>query len=713
MILKCIGKTRTNNLCNKICTDKYCDNHKYLEDYTQDMLNNLTLCSGCRKWKYIETSGNCQNCKERIKNVKIKYKEKDEENIILCKYYDKEKDKACEFKQNSELKNGYCGKHQVYYWKQEAEKDGDKVCANFIRGCRNILEDEEFTRCLNCRENERDKEKMRNHEKTANLTKINKKILVKSKKERSINDILICTNCKMSFNLNYFLKDGENLESDLYKQCAKCREKDHLREQKEERKQYRKEYDKSEKRVEYKKSWKSLNKTKLVQYCTDYRNKKIEEIGIEEYRKKCAENAKIWRKEHDGLINDFYKNKKLDSTNKYYYYKQAALLKGLNFDLSEEECNELFNEKCFYCGEQSDNLNIGIDRIDCNCDIGYNLDNVVPCCAVCNMIKNTIPHDIFLTKIVHILSYNKLINIDDHLLNYQMFQFAKSKNSNYSLYKSSAKKRDIIFNLSKDEYFEIIQNNCYICGSKPSDTFICGIDRVDSDKEYSTDNCRACCKDCNYMKNNYKLDYFLNKLKEIYNNLKPLIIENYNIIEKSPKINDQYTVKLNPNKLAKETKDIIRDYDTKVKDNIFLLTNSDKELVKLKVEEYSKNIDNRKNPKVKEYIETIIKPKAVEQANNYFKDNNIENPLISFKDDINTIREFDKKVKNKEYQNTFIGKMTDDKRKEYERLRKQKYRNTPEKPVFKKGSTEEERREYNRKRIQEYRLKKKMENNPE
>jgi hypothetical protein len=664
------------------------------------MLDNLTLCSGCKKWKYMETKGVCQICKDRSKSIKIK----DKENIILCKFYDKEK--TCEFKQNSELNNGYCGKHQVYYWKQEIEKDGDKVCANFIRGCKNILEGD-FTRCLSCREKERNTEKMRNHEKMENLTKNNKKILVKSKKERSINDILICSNCKMSFNLNNFLQQEDNLESELYKQCKKCRDKDRMRDTKEERKNYRKEYDKSEKRLEYKKSWKSQNKNKLVQYCTDYRNKKIEEIGIEEYRKKCAENAKIWRKEHDTLINDFYKNKKLDSTNKYYYYKQAALLKGLNFDLSEEECNELFNEKCFYCGEQSDNLNIGIDRIDCNCDIGYTLDNIVPCCAICNMIKNTIPHDIFLTKIVHILSYNKLINIDDEMMDYQMFQFAKSNNSRYSKYKISAKNRNIIFNLSKEEYLEIIQNNCYICGSKPSDTFICGMDRVDSAKEYVKENCKACCKDCNYMKNNYKLDYFLNKLKEIYNNLKEQIIESYNILEKP--LNEQYTVKLNPNKLAKETKDIIREYDSKVKDNIFLLTNSDKDLVKIKVEEYSKNTDNRNNPKVKEYIETIIKPKAVEQANNYFKDNNIENPLISFKDDINTIREFDKKVKNKQE----LNKLNKKDNLINNKVQTSKEKNKQYQSHFINKLTEEERKEYERFRKQEYRLKKKMENNPE
>ena len=150
---KCVGITRSNTLCNKKCENKYCKFHEYMNEYTIDMMNNLTLCSGCKKQYYIINARICNNCKERKNKIK-----ETKENII-CKYSG---DKPCKYKQDSELKNGYCGKHMIYYWKEEQEKNGLKVCTNYVRGCRNTFTDE-FARCIECRTKERDIEKTRNN----------------------------------------------------------------------------------------------------------------------------------------------------------------------------------------------------------------------------------------------------------------------------------------------------------------------------------------------------------------------------------------------------------------------------------------------------------------------------------------------------------------------------------------------------------------------
>lgn len=704
----CKGKTIKFKTCNKKCGDnKYCIVHEYFNDYTDDMLNNLTLCKGCRKYKYLSEGETCQICKDRGKANR----EKDKEKLIICKFID-ENNKSCTFKQDDKLKNGYCGKHQTYFWKEEQEKDGEhKTCSNFIRGCRNILQkDEEFSRCLDCRMKEREKDKERNKEKIIKRNENNKKIIVKSKKERKLNDILICSGCKASRNLYSFLEDETDIESELFKTCKICRDKDLLRNQDEERVQYKQEYEKKDDRIQYKKTWREENKDLMTKYYNEYRNKRLEEIGIDEYRKRCKENAKEWRKEHKDLLTEYYLKRKMNPKNKYYYYLNTAKNKGLEFNLTEEDCHELFKSECYYCGEEStDKLNIGIDRLDSNCDNGYNKENTVSCCMNCNMIKNTIPFNIFIKKIIHILSHNKLIDEENICINYEKKDGLSNYKTRFSKYQYKAKERSIEFLINENEFYNICREKCYICGVEPDNQkYFCGIDRLNSKLPYEFNNCKACCKECNIMKNKLEFNYFKNKLQTIYDN----IIENNKYLENIKEyktICNNTVLNKNQNKLSNETKLLIKEYDDEIKKKITILTNTDKELQKMKIEEYSKkeNTDNRNNQKIKNYIETIIKPKAEKETKKYFEDIHSENPIISKKDDINVIRDLNKKIhiKNK------IKKMNKEERKEYERKRKQEYRlkksleNPPKQ--LKGGNTLDEIREYNKKRMQEYRNKKK------
>lgn len=71
--------------------------------------------------------------------------------------------------------------------------------------------------------------------------------------------------------------------------------------------------------------------------------------------------------------------------------------------------------------------------------------------------------------------------------------------------------------ISFEEWKNIVQQNCYLCGQKPNqnlDRLVCdlkknGIDRVDSSKGYISGNCKPCCKDHNYMKLNKSLEKFM------------------------------------------------------------------------------------------------------------------------------------------------------------------------------------------------------------
>ena len=47
---KCLAIDRNNNgcRCNALNDTRFCKNHSYMSDYTDDMIANQTICSGCK-----------------------------------------------------------------------------------------------------------------------------------------------------------------------------------------------------------------------------------------------------------------------------------------------------------------------------------------------------------------------------------------------------------------------------------------------------------------------------------------------------------------------------------------------------------------------------------------------------------------------------------------------------------------------------------------
>lgn len=78
--------------------------------------------------------------------------------------------------------------------------------------------------------------------------------------------------------------------------------------------------------------------------------------------------------------------------------------------------------------------------------------------------------------------------------------------------KGNAKTRHFDMKLTDDEIKELIHKPCYYCGEQNS----YGIDRIDSKKHYTKDNCVPCCFICNRMKNKYSIKVFMDKIKKIY-----------------------------------------------------------------------------------------------------------------------------------------------------------------------------------------------------
>ncbi len=111
----------------------------------------------------------------------------------------------------------------------------------------------------------------------------------------------------------------------------------------------------------------------------------------------------------------------------------------------------------------------------------------------------------------------------------------------YYTKRNALRRRGHDFCLSKDEFYQLSISNCHYCGDSPKGTCyptakkggrnskmvydhdrpskFNGIDRVDSSKGYSFDNCVTCCKDCNYAKRSMSVDEFKKWIFRLYHHL--------------------------------------------------------------------------------------------------------------------------------------------------------------------------------------------------
>lgn len=415
----CLAIDRNLNQCRNYGCDesRFCKFHQYMNDYTDEMLSNLTICSGCKKSYYLENGRKiCNVCKERSKsNV-----EKRKETIILCG-----KD-GCKFKRSTE--NNYCSKHQICILEDETKAMNKKLCFNYIRGCRSQLDlDYKFSRCSGCLEKDRKKD---------NEKRQNAKLLNATTSENA--ETKYCNTCCKEYLNEFFIGEKGNET----KTCKTCRDD---------------------------------NKIQDLKRDKEHRNE-LARTNIHE---------------------------------KYNRYIKACGERCLEFRITFDEFVNIVNNKCYYCDYVNSDFVNGIDRK--NSSIGYILDNCTACCKMCNYMKGSLSVDVFIKRAEHVLSYQNRING-----NLYPECFSNHKGSPYLFYKQRAIDKQLEFLITKEDYDNIIQNDCFLCGKQSDENNTNGIDRMDSKKGYVLDNINACCGECNYMKNIWDYDEFINKLVAIY-----------------------------------------------------------------------------------------------------------------------------------------------------------------------------------------------------
>lgn len=654
--IKCLGKDRNNDCCrnNPLDNTRFCKLHDYMCEYSDYMLNNLLLCSGCKKMHHLIDTKTCIKCKKRGEVIRLK----DKQEKILCKK------EECKYEKSDE--NEYCGKHQADYFKEQTELENKKVCYNYTRGCREKLDlTYKYSKCQPCLEKDRIKDKARyNANKEINLIKeveevkeVDIKQLKKSKIEENIDNIVEAIfdidkiileqeeDIKNEYNKykikkikledsdkevpvflcsnKYHWKQGKEFIDDgkCYRICNGCRAKGRIN-------------DKSEHRQEYKKEWKDKNYDKYASYWMNYRARKIDE-NVKLYLENNANSMKAWRDKNPEKVKEIYKKKKNNIKLLLNTYKLSASAKNLEFDLTDEEFYELVKQNCYYCNELQEKGFNGIDRIDCT--KSYTKDNSVSSCTICNFIKGSLDEKIFIKTIEHILTYQGLIKgkLYPEL-------FVNHKGIYYLDYKKRAIKKKLDFEITKEDFDKLTKLDCYICGKKYCDNHKNGLDRINNNLGYTLDNIESCCGECNYMKREYKLHTFFDKLIKIKHN-KLVHLKNINTELKCNdillKANIDLDIEIYENE--NEYEDLINNLEYDSDNNTLSSNDSDIIFDNKTNSKITKHLNKKTSEQIQEDIK-LRKNKIIEShKENYLNEHNL-------KERINRIKEaYENKKNNK------------------------------------------------------------------
>lgn len=332
-----------------------------------------------------------------------------------------------------------------------------------------------------------------------------------------------CTKCFKSFEI-YKTKNGN--DSKRCRSCAKVQEKaDASRNAKGPRKRdWKGEMERNPERAQKKKDWKDENYDKVAGYWADARARQIEKEG-DDYWNNRAVDAKKWRGNNKEKVEESNKKRRYSCDVRISSEINRAHKDGIKWDLDTNYAKELISNECFYCNGFNETSINGIDRF--NNDIGYTMQNAIPCCDICNTMKSDFNIITWTHQIEHILTIQKKIN--GKL--YPDATFDCPRGGDYSSSKRNAVK-DYVNDIGKDEFINLTKNNCYYCDkSNTPGKHHNGVDRVNSNIGYKKDNCVSCCGFCNKIINKYDWDIVTDKFLKIYNNKNKILLNECSLKE--------------------------------------------------------------------------------------------------------------------------------------------------------------------------------------
>ena len=391
------------------------------------------------------------------------------------------------------LVGGYCQKHQRFRIHNEGMAAGKHYCRFFFRGCDSEIPNDKKT-CDACVAKKHEGRRPCSHEgcsfqAASEENYCGKHSRDKYREEEAEKGIRYCDIDRGCLNV---CKEGRS-------SCAKCLAAD--------RKKEKEAFDKLVERAKRLREADGENRLCVMCGKTYDLHKTVK--GVESTR--CMKCQTAMRKQDEKRASRERNYKQEHLRNMGYYFKAyqlGAKKRHYDFKISLEAFTSIVTESCFYCGQHKEGEVNGIDRLDNN--IGYTLENSRSCCEMCNHMKQMYHVRYFLAKVGHIATDTQAESAFHDAWNY-----SKSLcTTTYSRHKYNCKGRNILFLLSEDQWNELTNGACYICGFH--DTPV-GIDRYDNSvRSYTYENCRPCCRPCNIMKFTYSFAELREQCKKIY-----------------------------------------------------------------------------------------------------------------------------------------------------------------------------------------------------
>lgn len=136
-----------------------------------------------------------------------------------------------------------------------------------------------------------------------------------------------------------------------------------------------------------------------------------------------------------------------------------------------------------------------------------------------NQVKNA-NHDCNISKCNEIIKFCNLCKETHPLTWFSISKRRKSCHENclLGLYKFCENKRNIKWELTNEQAWNLFKSNCFYCNSKPNP--FNGIDRLINKENYNLKNSVPCCKICNFSKRDTDYFIWINWLEKIFENYK-------------------------------------------------------------------------------------------------------------------------------------------------------------------------------------------------
>uniref|UniRef100_A0A6C0BPT8 Uncharacterized protein n=1 Tax=viral metagenome TaxID=1070528 RepID=A0A6C0BPT8_9ZZZZ len=402
------------------------------------------------------------------------------------------------------LSGNYCGNHEkLGKLHDESVRTQAKPCANVIR-CYSLLPaGYTLKTCEKCREKDAEQSKAR---------RLKRKQL-QSQQMASDQDTITCVKCGKPKPRDEFKIDNRNM---MGTQCETCKAANRIQEARRperDRKAEQREYEKRPERIESKQARKEADPAKYASYWRMHRLKKKLEDPVG-YRAKAAARTAERRARNLEAEKIKMLQYRQSLKGRRDVWLRSAKDKGIPYELSDAEFENLSNSDCFYCGRAPSEGDFnGLDRLD-SC-VGYVADNVVGCCKTCNMSKGAVHAIDFIAQVARIVHFHT--GSEAAVTLFEGVKYQSDSGSPYYVYETRAKENNLEFTLTKFEFSNLVQRSCYLCGQTPG--INCGIDRVNNSLGYVFQNCQACCATCNYMKRDSQYQDFMALCTSIVDNM--------------------------------------------------------------------------------------------------------------------------------------------------------------------------------------------------